>query len=62
MKREPTNSSTLGKLSVILGAGLFAVILDSLFVPMGPAVPVILIGVITIVALILLVITVTRKS
>lgn len=60
--RKPTNSSTYGIIAIVLGVALFGALLETLFIPMGPTVPPILVGVLTAASLILLVATVTRKS
>lgn len=57
-----TRPETIGKVSIIVGVALFAVLLDTLFIPAGPDVGPILLGVITLAAVVLLVAGVVKKG
>ncbi|MDG6909477.1 MAG: hypothetical protein JRN57_01105 [Nitrososphaerota archaeon] len=57
-----TRPETLGKFAIILGAALFAVLMDTLLIPVGPTVGPIIVGVMTLLALALLVVGLVKKG
>ncbi|HKT21500.1 MAG TPA: hypothetical protein VJR06_02585 [Nitrososphaerales archaeon] len=57
-----TRPETLGKLAIVLGVALFAVLMDTLLIPAGPTTDPIIVGVATLVAVALLVMGVVNKG
>jgi Asp/Glu/hydantoin racemase len=50
-----TRPETVGKVVIILGVAMFAALMESLFVPLGPTVPPIIVGVMTVVTVLVLI-------
>ncbi len=57
-----TRPETLGKIAVITGVALFALLMDTLLIPAGPNTDPIIIGVATLLAVALLVVGVVKKG